>query len=211
MKCNKKELLLTTLLCFLPILVGAGLYNRLPETIATHFTLNGQADGWSSRAFAVFGIPAVLAGINLFLQFSLNADPKKQNMSAALHTLAVWLVPLLSIFLSAVILGNALGYAIQIETLAPLLLGLLFIVIGNYLPKTKQSYTMGIRLPWTLASEENWNLTHRMTGFLWVLGGLIAILLTILHLWKTWILFSLLLVLMAVPTLYSYLLFKKGI
>ena len=209
---NKKEIVIPTLLCLLPILAGLLLYDRLPETVATHFGANGEANGWSSRAFAVFGIPAFMAGINLLVWFALHTDPKKENMNPALRALAIWTVPALSVLLSGMTLGNALGYAMHVETAAPLLAGLLFIVIGNYLPKTKQSYTMGIRLPWTLASEENWNRTHRIAGFLWVFGGIAITLLTLLRIWSFWLPFALILILLVlVPSVYSFLLYKKGI
>ena len=85
------------------------------------------------------------------------------------------------------------------------------ILIGNYLPKTKQSYTMGIKLPWTLHSEENWNRTHRMAGFLWVIGGTLMVLISLLHLWQVWMMLVIITVMVLVPTVYSYLLYKKGI
>ena len=91
------------------------------------------------------------------------------------------------------------------------MVGILFVVIGNYLPKTKQSYTMGIKLPWTLASEENWNRTHRLAGFLWVIGGILLILLTLLRLWNTWTFLLVIIPMSVVPMIYSYLLYRKGI
>ena len=213
MKSNsRKEMILTTLICLLPMLAGLYLYDRLPETIATHFGVNGEANGWSSRAFTVFGLPALMAGCNLLVWFALRTDPKKQNMNPTLRALGGWTVPVLSVLLSAMTLGNALGYAMHIEIVTPLLLGLLFIVIGNYLPKTRQSYTMGIRLPWTLASEENWNRTHRVAGFLWVFGGILTVLLTLLRAWSFWLLFiPITLLLVLVPAVYSFLLYKRGI
>ena len=209
---SKRDAVITTLICLLPILAGLALYDRLPETIATHFGANGEANGWSSRAFTVFGLPAFMAGCNLLVWFTLHTDPKRQNMNPTLRALAGWIVPVLSVLLSALTLGNALGYAMHIEIVTPLLIGLLYVVIGNYLPKTKQSYTMGIKLPWTLASEENWNRTHRIAGFLWVLGGILTILFTLLHVWSFWLLFILItLLLVLVPAVYSFLLYKKGI
>ncbi len=208
---NKKELLITTLLCLLPIAAGMMLYDSLPEQIATHFGLNGEADGWSGRAFTVFGLPAFMAVMNIVVQFALSADPKKQNMNQALRTFAVWMIPAMSIIVSALVLGNALGHPMHIEVIMPLLVGLVFIVIGNYLPKTKQSYTMGIRLPWTLASEENWNRTHRLAGFTWVVGGALTILFTLLRMWSIWLFAALMILLVLVPGAYSYLLYKKGI
>lgn len=208
---NRKELWLTTLLCLLPALAGALLYRRLPESVATHFGMNGEADGWSSRAFAVFGLPALTAGLNLLLHFALRSDPKRQNVSPVLRAIAVWTVPAVSIFAGAVTLGNALGYTVHVEVVTPLLVGLLFIAIGNYLPKTKQSYTTGFKLPWTLASEENWNRTHRLAGFLWVLGGAAAVLLSLLRVWNAWLFLMLIAALALVPSVYSYLLYKKGV
>ena len=211
MKNKKIDVILTTLICLLPIAAGLYLYDRLPEQIATHWGMNGQADGWSSKAFAVLGLPAMLAGINLLCHFALRTDPKRQNMNPVLYNIAIWTPPVLSVLVSAFVYANALGYSSRIELIVPLLTGLLFIVIGNYLPKTKQSYTMGIKLPWTLASEENWNRTHRLGGILWVAGGILMIVLSLLKLWSPWLLIVVVTLMAVVPTVYSYSLYKKGI
>jgi uncharacterized membrane protein len=207
---NKKTLVITSLICLLPIIVGALVYKRLPETIATHFDLNGNPDGWSSRAFAVFGLPAILLAVNLLLPFMLRADPKHENMSGALVNITIWTIPVLSLICSGLTLGRALGYDVRIERVLPVFMGVLFILIGNYLPKTKQSYTMGIKLPWTLASEENWNRTHRLAGFLWVLGGIYFIVVSFIG-WSVPAFVIPLAVMVLVPMVYSYLLYRKGI
>ena len=207
---NKKTLVITSLICLLPIIVGALVYKRLPETIATHFDLNGNPDGWSSRAFAVFGLPAILLAVNLLLPFMLRADPKHENMSGALVNITIWTIPVLSLICSGLTLGRALGYDVRIERVLPVFMGVLFILIGNYLPKTKQSYTMGIKLPWTLASEENWNRTHRLAGFLWVLGGVYFIVMSFIG-WSVPAFVLPLAVMVLLPMVYSYLLYRKGI
>ena len=207
---NKKTLVITSLICLLPIIVGALVYKRLPETIATHFDLNGNPDGWSSRAFAVFGLPAILLAVNLLLPFMLRADPKHENMSGALVNITIWTIPVLSLVCSGLTLGRALGYDVRIERVLPVFMGVLFILIGNYLPKTKQSYTMGIKLPWTLASEENWNRTHRLAGFLWVLGGVYFIVMSFIG-WSVPAFVLPLAVMVLLPIVYSYLLYRKGI
>ena len=210
MKINRKTLILTTLVCLLPIIAGALLYSSLPETVPTHFNFEGEPDGWSSRAFAAFGLPAIMLGMNFVLQFALNADPKRQNMSEALMNIAVWSVPVLSVLCCGMTLAKSLGYDVRFEVVIPVFMGLLFIIIGNYLPKTKQSYTMGIRLPWTLNSEENWNRTHRLAGFLWVLCGVFFIAMSFIG-WSLPIFLILLAVMILVPLAYSYLLYRKGI
>lgn len=211
MKNRKYEILLSTAVCLLPLLAGALLYNRLPETMATHFGIHGEENGWSSRGFAVFGIPLIMAVLNLVLHLSLNADPKRHNMNATLRAVSLWITPVLSVLVSSLTIGHALGYAVHVEVIVPLLIGLLFIIIGNYMPKTRQSYTMGIRVPWTLASEENWNRTHRLGGFLFVFAGIGMIFTTLLGLWSEWLLPVLLVFPALVPILYSYALYRKGI
>ena len=207
---NKKTLILTSLVCLIPILVGAVVYSRLPETMATHWNLNGEPDGWSSRPFAVFALPGIMLAVNLLLPFALNADPKRENMSPALKSIAIWTIPLISLLCSGATLAYGLGYDLRIERLIPSFMGLLFVAIGNYLPKTKQSYTMGIRVPWTLASEENWNRTHRLAGFLWVIGGLLFIIISFIG-WSQAAFLIILALMILAPVVYSYLLFRKGI
>ena len=211
MKLNKKWMIITTLIWLLPIAAGLAVYGKLPEQVPTHFAFDGTPNGWSSRAMAVFGIPAILAAINLFLHFSLNADPKKKNMGEAMVKISLCIIPVISVLVNGMVLANALGYSTKMETVIPALVGVLFVLIGNYLPKTKQSYTMGIKLPWTLNSEENWNRTHRLGGFLWVIGGLVFILMTFLGWWSIWTFGVILAVMVLVPMVYSYLLYKKGI
>ena len=202
---------MTTLVCLVPIVAGALLYERLPETMATHWNLNGEPDGWSSRAFAVFGLPGILLAVNLILPFALKADPKHGNMSEALVKITVWTIPLISLLCCGLTLARGLGYSVSVEFWVPIFMGVLFIFIGNYLPKTKQSYTMGIKLPWTLNSEENWNRTHRLAGFLWVICGAVVLLCALLRCLPPWLLLGLILLMSMVPTIYSYLLYRKGI
>ena len=207
---NKKMLIWTSLVCLIPLIVGAAVYSRLPETMATHWNLSGEPDGWSSRAFAVFGLPGILLAVNLFLPFALKADPKRENMSDKLVLISLWTIPLVSLLCCGLTLARGLGYEVRVERWVPVFMGVLFIAIGNYLPKTKQSYTMGIKLPWTLASEENWNRTHRLAGFLWVIGGALFILMSFIG-WSLAAFLIILAMMVLVPMVYSYLLYRKGI
>ena len=207
---NKRTLILTSLICLIPILVGAAVYSRLPETMATHWNFQGEADGWSSRPVAVFALPGILLAVNLLLPLALKADPKHENMSPALKAVVFWTIPVLSLVCSGATIAAGLGYHLSIERIVPALMGVLFVLIGNYLPKTKQSYTLGIRLPWTLASEENWNRTHRLGGFLWVIGGLYFIVMSFFS-WSLAAFLIPILLMALVPTVYSYLLYRRGI
>lgn len=211
MKIDRKTVILTTLVCLLPIVAGVILYPQLPEQVATHWGFGNEPNGWSSKAFAVFGLPGLMAALNLILPFALSADPKKQNMSPALVNISLWVIPVVSVMCSAMTLCYALGYRVSVARIVPAFVGVLFIIFGNYLPKTKQSYSMGIKLPWTLNSEENWNRTHRLSGFLWVIGGALFLMLTFFGWWNLYVLLGIILAMTLIPTVYSYLLYRKGI
>jgi len=96
---------------------------------------------------------------------------------------------------------------VPIEIIMPLLEGVLFIVIGNWLPKCQQTYTMGIKLPWTLASEANWNATHRFGGKVWVIGGIVTMLTAFFG--SFWLLMVILAAMVILPTVYSYLYYRN--
>ena len=128
-------------------------------------------------------------------------------MSEKLKNLVFWIFPVASIMVLISCYGYELGYELNIGLLSGIFAGTLFLIIGNYLPKCKQNYTMGIRLPWTLDDEENWNHTHRLAGFIWVLCGFIM--LVNIFIGIEWLIFGLLAVMVLVPTVYSYLYYKK--
>ena len=210
MKNNKREMLLTSLVCLLPLFAGAALYPRLPETMATHWDFSGNANGWSSRAATVFGLPLFILALHLVCFYAESRETKK-NRNPVLRTVLLWFCPAVSLLGGAVTLGTGLGYEMHISTVVPVFVGLLFLILGNYLPKIRQNRTMGIKLPWPLQSGENWNRTHRLAGFLWVAGGLLLILLTLLGLGSTWVYAAVTAAMVLIPVLYSWELHRKGV
>ena len=208
-KKHLKTLIITSILTLLPIVAGIYLWNTLPEQIPSHWNVNGEIDGWSSKPFFVFGLPGIMLAAQWLCVLGTAADPKKANHSDKVMHLVLWIIPVLSIVLSAMTYMTALGHTVRVEMIMPLIIGLVFTIIGNYLPKCKQSYTVGIKLPWTLSSEENWNRTHRFAGRLWLVCGL-GIMLTA-FIGGFWVFLPIVLVMVLVPTLYSYILYRKGI
>ena len=208
-KKNWKLLLITSIAILLPILAGVILWNQLPEQMPTHWNAAGEVDGWSSKPFAVFGLPLILLAAQWLCVLGTGADPKKNNHPEKILHLVLWIIPVLSVVLHTFTYAAALGKEVQVETVMPVLLGLVFAIIGNYLPKCKQNYTIGIKIPWTLNSEENWNRTHRFAGRLWLVCGL-AIMLTG-FVGGFWVFLPITLVMVIVPCVYSYVLYRKGI
>ena len=206
-KRNKGTLILTTLMMLIPMLIGLLLWNRLPEQIPSHWGIDGEIDGWSSKAFAVFGFPCLLLALHWVCVLASCADPKAKNYHPKMLQLVLWICPVLSLVLNSLVYATALGYPLEVQILMPLLVGLMFLIVGNLLPKCRQSYTLGIKLPWTLHNEENWNKTHRFGGKLWVIGGVITMATAFLG--SFWILLAVLIVMVAAPTIYSYSLYRK--
>ena len=203
-KINLKLLSLTSILTLLPILVGVILWKDLPASLPSHFGLDGQADGFSSKLEVVFLIPLVMLGLHFFAVVVTSLDPKASHVSPKMKTLVYWLVPFISGLVQLSIYGAAFGLIGNSTRIGLVMVGIVFLVVGNYLPKTKQNYTVGIRLPWTLDNEENWNKTHRLAGRLWVLGGLIILVNGFLSWAVLYVFFGVLLVIVLVPIFYSY-------
>ena len=212
LKANRKTLIITSIVTILPMLIGILCWNRLPDVMATHFGINNEANGFSSKAFAVFGIPVLLLAVLWLGAFATSHDPKRQNISQKMFSLVLWIAPVISLAAAATMYPINLGYELDITFFSGLLLGLMFIIIGNYLPKARQNYTIGIKIPWTLANEENWNRTHRLAGYLWMVCGILLVLISVMRLGQAQWLVGIILIMVLVPCIYSYWLHaKKGL
>lgn len=208
-KKHKKTLILTSIIILLPMVAGLFLWNRLPDTMATHWGTNGEPNGWSSKLFAVVGLPLFLVACQWLCMFLSAADPKKQNiLGSKMFGLMLWIVPVVSVICSTAILLEGLGIRFPVETVIPLLLGGLFMVIGFFMPSCPPSYTIGIKLPWTLADEENWRKTHRLAGGVWIIGGAMCALTALLPV--PFLMIAPLAAMIIIPTAYSYLLYRKS-
>ena len=170
---NKKYWLVTGAVTLLPVLLGLLLWNQLPDKLPTHFGVDGAADGWSSKAFAVFAIPLLMLGFHIVIYFVTRLDKQNRGHNEKVLNLVGLIFPTLSIVNSGYMFSRVMDFELNLGSLLFPLLGLLFIAMGNWLPKIKQNSTLGIKIKWTLYNEENWNKTHRFAGFTWVIGGIL--------------------------------------
>lgn len=206
---NRKLRVLTSIVCLIPIVVGFMFYSKMPEQVAIHWGFDGNPDGYASKAVAIVILPLALFGMNLLLPFLFKMDPKYENISEKTINLSMWIIPVVSLMASGLTISSALGKQVNINVFVPLVMGIMFTVIGNYLPKMSQSYTVGIKLPWTLNDEENWNKTHRLAGKLWVVCGLLLIVGSFINM-AMGLMIAMLVVAVIVPTVYSYMQFKNS-
>ena len=205
---ENKSFVITTLLCLVPMALGLALYARLPEQLPTHWDWQGNVNGYMSKPAVVLGLPLFFAAMNGLMHFSLRADPKRANIIGNIRVLIRWTMPVLSLIILPYTYLWALGWQqIPMEKLVPVLVGLLIMGLGNYLPKCRQNYTSGIKLPWTLYDEDNWNRTHRMAGRLWMVGGL-GIMVSAFWGGGT-LLLAVILAITLIPGIYSYCLYRK--
>ena len=213
MKTNKKTLILTSIVILLPILVGMLLWNKLPDSMAVHFNFDNEADGYREKWFAVIIAPFILLAVHLIMAMIIAADSRKKNISSKVYRINMWILPSLSLALTAVIYIYNLGIHFNISLFLGIFLGITYIIIGNYLPKTRQNYTIGFKLPWTYANEENWNKTNRLAGVINIVIGILIIINAAMGLFN--IFYSLLVAVLIgslIPLGYSYFLHvKKGL
>ena len=207
MKKISKLTVITTLITLLPIVLGIALYDRLPDVVATHWNIHNRPDGWSSRAMAVFGIPCIMAALNLVCG---GATDRLQSEGVPKRVLALcrWIIPMLSLILVPVMLYSAMGVSFDMGRIVCSILGIMFIIIGNYLPKCRRNGVVGIKIPWTLSSDENWDKTHRFAGFVGIVCGAAAI----VGGWtKPVVVIVALVAMILLPVVYSGILKHKGI
>lgn len=150
-------------------------YAKFPETVATHWNIAGEADGFSGRAFGAFFFPGMILGMYLLFNFLPLLDPKKERYE---QFAGVYLKfrDIMVFFLTLIYFITGLvniGYDINVGIWVSISIGLLFIIMGNYLGKIKRNWFVGVKTPWTLSSEEVWNKTHRFSGKLFMVAGLI--------------------------------------
>lgn len=213
MKTNKKTLILTSIVILLPILVGMLLWNKLPDSMAVHFNFDNEADGYREKWFAVIIAPFILLAVHLIMAMIIAADSRKKNISSKVYRINMWILPSLSLALTAVIYIYNLGIHFNISLFIGIFMGITYIIVGNYLPKTRQNYTIGFKLPWTYANEENWNKTNRLSGVINIIIGILVIINAAIGLFN--IFYSLLVAVIIgslIPLGYSYFLHvKKGL
>jgi uncharacterized membrane protein len=189
---------------------GFGLYFApiLPERIPTHWNISGQIDGYGPKIMGVIGFPSITLGIYILMLVLPLIDPKRKNYNLfdGVYKLIRWFLVVFFVIMHIVTIFAALGYNIYMDKIIIVLIGILFIGLGNYFGKVRQNWFLGIRTPWTLSDEDIWNKTHRLGGKVWVITGFAIIILSFI---SPILAFVFLMIAMLIPVIYSYLLFKK--
>lgn len=200
------------IILLIPFLVSAYFWNQLPDVVPTHFNLQGEADDWGPKWVVAFLIPIISLFIYLMILLLPLIDPKKKISNSQKPVTAIRIF--ISIFMTAVygfVMASALGVQVNFASYVIAGVGLLILIIGNYMNSLKPNYFIGVRTPWTLESPEVWKKTHRLTSKFWVAGGLgmmaMAFFPSIIN--SAFTIIILVSILAAIPIIYSFMVFKK--
>lgn len=185
---------------------------HLPATMPIHWGANGEADGFATKINAMILTVGIMVLIYFVIAFVPRIDPRKENYKYFSKTYNILLnaVLLLFFFVNMSTILQGLGYNVPMSYIAPIMAGLVFIIIGNYLQRVRSNYFMGIRTPWTLSNETVWKKTHRLSGKIFFIGGLLILISAFLpDGYKSVIMWGSIVLCVAIPYLYSYVAYKK--
>jgi uncharacterized membrane protein len=164
-------------LALIAVAMSAAVYARLPDTMAVHWDIHGNPNGWMPRAVGAAFLPALVLVVGLALRFIPRIDPRAENYARFGTAYEVIIASVLVLLIAAhgIILAVALGYHVSVARIIPGLVGVLFVVIGNMMPLVRPNWWVGIRTPWTLSNDRVWARTHRLAGYCMTAGGLVMI------------------------------------
>lgn len=212
-KPSLKSEIFPVALVILSILSSFYFYSVFPDTVATHWGFDGKPNGWSSKEVGAFLFPGIIFGMYFLFLLLPNFDPKKERYAEFRKTYHIFKNILLALFtlLYFVTSLNSAGFSyISVEFSVLTSIGLMFILIGNYMGKLKQNWFVGIKTPWTLSNEEVWNKTHRFGGKIFIIGGILMMLIYFVPPTFKIYLFILIIALLAPSTIfYSYFIYRK--
>ena len=200
-----------------PFIYGALIFPQLPSKIPTHFNIEGKADAWGGPSSIFLG-PGIMGAVSIFVYVLLSNlkkfDPKKYDEAndTLYKDFAVLTVVFLSILSLIIIYSSTHADQINVGKLILPLVGLSFAGLGWYMPKFKQNYFVGFKLPWTLENVDNWNETHKVAGKIWIYGGLFQVVVTFLLPMKFGFIGFILAtaVMVIIPSVFSYRIFRNG-
>lgn len=161
-KINWRILGITCLVTLLPIVLGVIFWQRLPEEIAIHFNIHNEPDNYASKSVAVLGIPLMMAVIQCLLCVITDLQLQRRGRNPKMERVSKWIIPFTTVVLYVFTLCFSLGVELDARRIALLILGLTFIVLGNYLPKTE-------------ANNDRERKFNRVSGFGMVVYGIICL------------------------------------
>jgi uncharacterized protein len=210
MNMNRRIAIVTGLLSLLSLAAGIAFYDKLPHLVPTHFDMAGNPNGYTAKPLGAFIFPLILAGLGLVLSVLPKISPRAYAMDSFRRVFEIMSISTLGIvfILGIVAFLQALGWRPPIDRIVLPAIGALFVILGNFMGKLRRNFFVGIRTPWTLASEEVWLRTHRLGGPLFVAAGIILMFGAFLGRGPTLIV-PVLVISVIIPVVYSYVIYRR--
>ncbi|SFK77322.1 SdpI family protein [Rhodanobacter glycinis] len=205
-----RTLIVSAIFAVIAVGVAIWLYPHLPARVPIHWDGQGHANGYASRFWGVAIWPLmiiVLAALTVLLPC---ISPRRFAITPFADVYGGLMLAIQGAMLVIGVtaqLGSA-GYPVPISTVVPLVAGVLLVVVGNYMGKLRRNFFVGIKTPWTLASEAVWERTHRLGGWLFVLAG-VAMVVDALAGGAGWWMLVAVAVACLVPAAYSYVVYRR--
>ena len=209
-KNNKLKTVISSVITILPMIFGVMIWDKLPDEMVSHIGVSGNPDAVGSKAFMVFGLPLIMLAVHLLCLWLSGKDPGHKKQPKKAIGIIFLIMPAASIFVNSLMYFTAFEMDFNPMMLVVGFLAFLFIFVGNYMPTCKQSATMGIKIKWTLENAENWRATHRFSGKVWFICGLLLLPCAFLpEKYAPAVLTGIILPVAILPVCYSYLYYRK--
>jgi uncharacterized membrane protein len=198
--------------CFVVVILGiaAWAYPQLPAMAPTHWDAAGNVNGWMPRFWAVAVPVLLMLGLAIMTPLLPRISPRRFAITPFARVYGVMMLAiqalLLVVFAAALLAGT--GRHVPIVLIVTLAVGALLMILGNYMGKLRKNFFIGIRTPWTLASDAVWERTQRLAGWLFVLAGLVWIVAGFMHA-PAAVLVAAVLVAAFVPAAGSYFIYRR--
>ncbi len=207
-----KKHLIPFIIILASIVMSVVAYPHLPAEIPTHWGLDGEVNRYSGKLFALSMIPLILTLVYGMMVFLPKIDPKKENYTKFMdsYRIIIYSIMAFTLVVQAITILIPLGYDININVVIPVLIGLLFIILGNYMQRAKQNFFLGVKTPWTLSNEVVWTKTHRLASRLFVLSGICFVVVGFLpNAWMLPVMILSIILASIVPIVASYLYYRE--
>ncbi|MFA5992934.1 MAG: DUF1648 domain-containing protein [Candidatus Pacearchaeota archaeon] len=207
----KKVTLVGIIVIILMFAIGIYFYQFLPDKLASHWNAQGQVNGYSSKAFALFFMPIITLALFLLLVFIPKIDPLKQNIRkfSSYYYGFILLFVFYMFYIYILTLVSNLGFVINFTQFLSPAMGVLFFCVGILIEKSKRNWTIGIRTPWTLSSDFVWKKTHNLGGKLFKISGVICFVGIVLPKYAFFLIIIPVIISAIVSFVYSYFVYRS--
>lgn len=185
-KSEKRSLILTSLLCFIPLIINICFYNKLPDEVIIHWGINNEPNGYMDKVLYVFLMPMLLLFIHIFVCMLVSKD-KEKVANKKMHGLVRLIFPIMSNVLTIVTNVYNVYYELDIRIICMCIVGALFIVMGNYLPKTKNVKYINLGFSKNL-NDKDYKVLARISGFVLIIDGILAFISCLFNEWVSFVL-----------------------